>query len=279
MIVAPLVEYRVASTPNPPLGVGGLPRARPYFLGDAENGIRHPGPCHCCAYAPGPNVPEHWYDGGMGWVSRYFTDVEPFDWNAKSNGKHVCQVPVANGKGTCQHPIQNDGCCDKTFCWCPCAKAPPAMRDHLQSAHGIVPPPLRGWASDLFDTEGCMDTIFCTPCHGARQMMALSGYADTFNIWWCLFFCFAGCRSRGRHETYWVPPCTMVAIFTRFRMVALNRIDENPCQTCMTVLCCPACSVAQTYRELSASGVWPGGNFNSAPPLCVMKPFNTPFMK
>eukprot|EP00759_Apiculatamorpha_spiralis_P007435 PhF_6_TR14530/c0_g1_i1/m.23064 len=72
--------YVYAITPTVPLGITGLPRARPYFPStrrqNAENAIRYRLPlCGWCLlnHPPGPNIPEHWYDGGMGWVTKYFT--------------------------------------------------------------------------------------------------------------------------------------------------------------------------------------------------------------
>ena len=137
----------------------------------------------------------------MGWVTKYFTDVEKFSWIDKKNGKHVCQVPDASGK-LCNHQVNNNGCCDDGMCWCPYSSGPSAMQEHLISAHRIAPPLTRQWASELCDTQGCLDTIFCAPCQGSRQMMAMSGYADTFHAGWCCLFCLAGCRSKGKDETY-----------------------------------------------------------------------------
>eukprot|EP00759_Apiculatamorpha_spiralis_P054088 PhF_6_TR6820/c0_g1_i1/m.9810 len=265
-----MVAYFEARTSPIQIGVGGQPRARPFFFGSGENEIRHP--TYLCAnplccpllYQPGPNIPDHWLDGGQGWVTRYFTDIEPFSWENKKNGKHRCQVPG------CQYQIENDGCCNDSMCWCPYATAASKMQEHATTAHGAQPPPVRQWATDLFNTEGCLDVLCCAPCQGSRQVMALAGHANTSNIWWTLIFCLWGFRRHDRY-VYWVPPHFLVALFTRHRMVTLNNIDEGCCTTWMHVTCCACCSIAQTYRELTASGVWPGGVCNSVPPVVMLK--------
>jgi len=294
------MTYRLAVTPAPCLGVGNRPRASPLFHSKAEDGIRRMSPacgacaptaCNCFNYGPGPNIPEHWYDGGMGWVTRYFQDVEPFSYQAGKNGRFRCQVPVSEHGKLCDHEIENGGCCNDGMCWCPYASAPMDMQNHLITAHRIMPPPSREWATDLFDMEGCADVCLCAPCHGSRQMMAMSGYADTFDWGWCLLFCFLGLRSGhpngqgggsgGRQTLYYTPPHWYVALLTRFRMVRLNNINEGMCTSLCTVCFCAPCSVAQTYRELSASGVWPGGTcFNVEPPrTAVLKPATSGSMR
>lgn len=268
--------YVYAQTPVMPLGMGGLPRANIHFAstcwGQAETNIRTPGYL-CFTWAPGPNIPQHWYDGGDGWVTRFFTDVEPFSAEAKKNGIHACQVPNAMGQ-QCRFSVTNTGFCDGTPCWCSGTPAP-LMAAHLTSAHGIFPPMKRPWSSELFDTTGCLDVWCCTPCQGARQMEALSGYANSFNVWWCLFFLFFGCRQSGHGRNrvaYYIPPHTLIAILTRYNVVRLNHIDEGLCSTVMIICCCSPCSVAQTYRELAAVGVWPGGICNNEPPHIVVPP-------
>ena len=83
-----------------------------------------------------------------------------------------------------------------------------------------------------------------------------------------------------KDETYWVPPHLLVAILTRQRLVRLNNIDEGCCTTALTTVCCSLCSITQTYRELSASGVWPGGMCNAAPPqVLLQQPGAGPRMK
>jgi hypothetical protein len=249
-----------------PLGVGGLPQARPRFNLPAEDGIRFE---HgCCDYKPGPNIPLHWFDGGSGWVTKYFYDFVLRDPKAYEPGKFRCQVPLPNGQ-LCNHEVSETDCCKGNCCWSSFSGAHLRMGEHVRTAHGQHPPPRRAWASELCDTEGCCDSYFCAPCQGSRQMMALAGWEDEFHWGWCLFFTFLGFRTQqagGRSVVYWIPPWVYVAIMTRIRMVALNNIDEGVCTTLCTALCCSLCSMNQTYRELSASGVWPGSSCGSQRP-------------
>lgn len=242
---------------------------------DYEDEIRHRNQTCCCDYPTGPNVPLHWYHAGNGWVGHYFYDVQPFDRNAKTNGVFKCQVRLPDGR-LCDHQVVNDGCCDDSACWCPKTTAISMMKAHL-AQHGISAPPRNNqWATELCDTEGCLDVICCAPCNGSRQMMALSGYTNEFNWCWCLFFTFLGCRSEGgegqKQHVHWVPPWIYIACFTRYSVAGLQRIDEGYCKTLFTAWCCSVCSVAQTYRELSVAGVWPGGKCNDAPPSCCNRP-------
>lgn len=282
LIVQQQPGYVVAQTPNPPLGCSGLPRANPSFFHRAETNIRRPY-FGCYRWAPGPNIPDHWFDGADGWVTKFYTDIEPFDLELRRNGRHRCQVTIQGPDGMprhCNHEVANDGCCNDSICWCPFAKGPPLMTAHLATAHGLQPPLKRQWASDFCDMRGVLEAWLCTPCQGSRQMMALSGYADTFSLPFCLFFCFMGIRhaqAGGRHGAYWVPPHILAAIFTRYSIVRLNNIDEGCCTTTAAVICCPICSLAQSYREMSASGVWPGGTVcNTEPPLCYLQPPGAP---
>jgi len=259
-----------------PIGVGGFPRAKPYFKWPAENSIRNPRPNCCCDYSTGPNIPAHWYDGGDGWVTNYFTDVESFSWDQKKSGRHRCQVPTGNGS-QCDFTVENTSCCDLPCLWLPSSAAPPLMANHLQTFHGINPPPTREWATGLCETTGCCDVYFCLPCQASRQTMAAAGYANTFNVWWCLFFCLAGCHENrdenGKSSLGWVPPYIMAAVLTRCTVSRLNRIDEGLCMNSVKGVFCSCCSLAQTYREYSASGVWPGGTCcNTSPPPVSLKP-------
>lgn len=250
------------------LGVGGLPRARPYFGLDAEDGIRHK--ALCCGTPPGPKVPYHWLEAGLGWVTKYFTDVVSLDRENKQLGRYRCQMPQPNGQ-PCSYEIADEqACCTFGPCWNVKTNVPFAMMAHV-GQHGIMPTtaPRRQWSSALCDTDGCCEVLWCAPCNGSRQMMALSGHEDTFSWAWCLFFCLAGFQVEQRDEqtiVYWIPPHLFVALFTRFRVVRLNNIDESFCSSMCNVCCCSICSVAQTYRELSAAGVWPGSSCGSDKP-------------
>lgn len=244
-----------------PLGVSGIPSARPYFVTDAENGIRYPQPC-CPGYNPGPSVPLHWYDGGQGWVTKYFYDTARRDPAKYEPGRFRCQAQLPNGQ-LCRHVIVEDDCCKGNCLWTGYARAPFKMQGHLAEAHGLKPPRLRSWSSGLFETEGCCESYLCAPCQGSRQMMALAGWEDELHWGWCLFFTFVGfrCIGSGRNQILiWIPPWIYVAMLTRLRLVRLNNIDEGVCTSCCAAIMCSLCSMAQTYRELAASGVWSGSS-------------------
>jgi len=254
--------------PGNPLQV--VPRARPLFRGGthaAQNGIRGYYDECCCGMRPGtgPNVPPHWLDGGHGWATAHFFDVEPFDFNLQTPGRHQCKYCnfVADGE---------EGCCGKGACWCPLGLAPFKMVDHLAANHGLVAPPMRDWATSCTDTEGLCDACFCWQCQASRQINAAHGYINQLNPFWCLYFTCAG----GRHHDHsgqevHVGCHCMAAFLTRQSIKQLNRIDEDCCTTLAMSICCPICSLAQTYREFSASGVWPGGIcVGDAPPMIAM---------
>lgn len=147
------------------------------------------------------------------------------------------------------------------------------MMMHIVQTHGIMDPaatpPLRSWSSGLCDTEGCLEIWCCSMCNGSRQMMALSGWEDTFDTGWCMFFVAMGIRIRRFGDyaiVYYVPPHLLIAALTRPLLLRLNNIDEGICSTCCILLCCAPCSVAQTHRELGASGVWPGSSCGGSKP-------------
>lgn len=244
-----------------PLGVGGKPQATPVFCLAGEDAIRHEHAC--CGYGPGPNIPLHWYDGGEGWVTKYFYNSTPRDPKTYEPGKFRCQAPSVERSGElCNHEVSETDCCKGNACWWSNCVAYRAMGTHLQVTHHQVRPPKRPWTSGLFDTEGCLEAFFCAPCQGSRQVMALAGWEDRFHWGWCLLFTFLGLRSEehGDRRLYWVPPCLYVALLTRHRMTALGNIDEHMCKTWLIAIFCSVCSIAQTYRELSGSGVWSGTN-------------------
>jgi len=262
----------IATTPPVVLGVGGLPRASPHFKWPFDDCIRHPRPICCMdCIKPGPNIPEHWYDGGDGWVTKYFTDVQPFSWVNKSKGTYKCQV------AGCNFNVENDEKCVGTPCWLPGSAAVTTMIEHASAAHGQQAPPKRDWSTGLCNRTGCCDVLLCLPCQASRQMMATAGWANKFNVWWCCFFCLAGCQQsqddKGNNTIKWSPPFQMAAVFTRCAIVRANNIDEHWCKTfCCGVLCSP-CSLAQSYREFSAAGVWPGGTCcNGMPPVAQLQP-------
>lgn len=234
------------------IGVGGLPHATPSFKGQGEQGIRQSHAC-CCDVRPGPHIPLFWYDGGEGWVTKYFYDHAPRNAEAQQAGVFRCQVQLPNGQ-LCNHEVAEDDCCKGNCCWKSCSSAPGKMRDHLMSSHAAKEPVKRQWTTELFDLDGCCEAIFCASCLGSRVVMALTGWEDTFHLWFCLFFLSQPHAVQG------------AAMCSRSRMVALNNIDEGCCVTCWTAFCCSICSVAQTYREVTASGVWPGSTCDNQRP-------------
>ena len=247
-----------------------MERARPFFRGgdhNPANNIRgYYEPC-CCGMRPGagPNVPPHWLDGGEGWTTRHFVDIEPFSFERQTPGVHRCKYCSYEARGS-------EGCCGKGACWCPCPSAPPAMARHLVDAHQIMPPPKRQWATECTDTEGCCEACLCWQCQASRQMMAQRGWANAFNCFWCLYFSFAAGRHRddGGNNNH-VALIGLAAWLNRRSIRDLHNIDEGCCQTLCIACLCPVCSLAQTYREYSAGGVWPGGILvGDAPPSVTM---------
>lgn len=243
-------------------------RARPLFPGGdmkAANAIRgYYEPC-CCGMRPGtgPNVPPHWYDGGKGWVTAHFFDLEPFDFNAQNPGRHQCKY--------CGYIADGEECCGKGACWCPLARAPWQMEAHLATSHGIAPPPRRQWATECTDSRGLCDACFCWQCLAARMIMAKHGWANEFNAWWCLYFtCAGGSHYDDTGRRNHVACHVLAAWMTRNAIKELHNIDEDCCTTILMACCCPVCSLAQTYREFSAGGVWPGGVCQDAPPVVTM---------
>ena len=262
----------VANAPN-----GSLPYnvgAKPYFGGLAragirpENFIRNTVPSCCGDLRPptGNDVPAHWHDGGHGWVTRHFVDIEAFDWEQKRPGVHRCAL--ANGQGNqCEFIAEGEesSCC----CWRPRGRAPRKMEAHLKQVHGMQEPPRREWATGLCVCgEGLCDACFCSPCQGSRQIMAGHGHKETMSwLWCCALMCMNGNEEGegGGHSIVYA------AWLSRFTIKRLHNIDEGCCKTMLAACCCPHFSLAQTYREFSAAGVWPGG-------VCEKQPLSQPDM-
>ncbi|CUG92832.1 Hypothetical protein, putative [Bodo saltans] len=239
------------------LGVGGLPRALPRFGDPAADDIRH---YHAlCQYDHGPNIPLHWYDGGNGWVTKYFYDSVPRDAVTYEPGKFRCQVPLPDGR-LCEHEVSEGDCCKGNCCWSQSASAQKAMIEHVAAAHGVASPAPQRWSTGLFETEGCWDALLCAPCQGSRQMMAMAGWEDRMHWGWMTYFtCLSIAPQQGCNQIiYWVPPCLYVALTTRRQMVTLHNIDESFVASILKCVCCSICSVAQVHRELNSAGVRPG---------------------
>lgn len=237
----------------------------------AENKIRGYYEPACCGWEPGtgPNVPAHWLDGGHGWVTAHFRDVEPFSFENRTAGRHQCAMPSRNG-GQCNFEVQGNECCSCACCWCPHGNAPREMEHHLNRDHGISAPEKREWATGCTETPGCCEAVFCWPCAASRQLMAAHGYSNELNCFWCMYFTCAVARSEHDDGKAHTACASFAAWLTRRSIVKLNNIDESFCSTTLLACCCPCCSLAQTYREYSAAGVWPGGICNAEPPAVRM---------
>ena len=245
-------------------------RAHPYFGGGmrAEVHVRpYAWPRSCCfnCYLPAEpaagRVPEKWLDGGMGWVTRHFRDEVPFNFETETPGRFRCNVEG------CGHVVEEEeACCQLPCGWRPAGVAPRKMAAHLKTAHGLFPPPKGEWATDMCDTTGLLEACCCAPCQASRQMMASYGHADTFNLAWCCLFTsiphhseHEGADPDADRENCGGCNVVLAAYFTRRYAKTLQNIDEGFCKTCCVACLCPHCSLAQTYREFGAAGVWPGG--------------------
>jgi hypothetical protein len=236
--------------PKEPIGAGGYPYATPRFLLKVERNLREAPPCF---KDPGANIPAYWFDGGDGWVARYFTNASTH----ASARQYRCQVPLKNGS-LCNFKVDDRTAADEQFicnCVAQIKASVLAMERHLRETHQITEPPLTAqWATPLFDSEGLVEAIFCYPCQASRQFMAQMGHENDINYFLMVLF-----------GLLWVQ-YVHVSLATRCQMKLLGRIDEGCPKTTAIGVFCPCCSVAQTYRELSAAGVWPGST------LCGEKP-------
>lgn len=153
-----------------PLGLGatGQPRARPFF-GGFYSDLYTPWPFSFLTDDAGPDVPLHWWDSHNGWVTRYFTDVELFDWVKQEPGVFRCQA--TRDCGFHVHPGANErAMCCALCCWTPELVAQ-AMIDHLFKAHGIRSSLRRKrvWAQDLLACPSspwlCVEACICPACN------------------------------------------------------------------------------------------------------------------
>eukprot|EP00164_Ancoracysta_twista_P019154 GFYU01033527.1.p1 GENE.GFYU01033527.1~~GFYU01033527.1.p1 ORF type:complete len:137 (+),score=4.00 GFYU01033527.1:81-491(+) len=94
------------------------------------------------------------------------------------------------------------------------------------------------------DKPQCFDTLCCWCCQMSRQCSAIDAKPDTHNCGMCLL---ATCLGVG------FPMCLRCKLSDKFLL------DESVCKSCMSGLCCAACSVCQTGRELNHRGLNPGG--------------------
>lgn len=176
-------------------------------------------------------------------------------------------------------------------CWRPSGKVIDRMTNHVV-LHGLVDPiglmarPPKQWRTSLYSTEGVLDVLLCFPCNASRQLMATRGWEDTLDVIacckyaipacglvevdlpfsWCCGLC---CEWDEFYLCWMIPPCWLIAEETRSLVVKLSMINESRFNHFFAVLFCPICSIAQTHRELSYAGVWPGGLLvGSRPSYC-----------
>lgn len=112
------------------------------------------------------------------------------------------------------------------------------------------------------DFNSCCEVFFCLCCQIGYQKEMISTNNRGMSLLWCCipYLCssFLGLQIS-----------TMILRADVRRRFGL--IGEGDCGGCIKACCCPACSVCQTYREMSIRGAWPGG-------VCVSTPFVIPGM-
>jgi Cys-rich protein (TIGR01571 family) len=141
------------------------------------------------------------------------------------------------------------------------------MKGHLMSQHGINPPPKREWASGLCDCAGLCDAWLCWCNQSSRQIMAGYGHQDAMHCLWCVMLLCMNGRDQGEGGGHSI---VYAAWYNRYTIKYLHNIDEGCVCTMLSSCCCPVCSIAQSYREFSAAGVFPGGVCNSENPQVTM---------
>ena len=111
-------------------------------------------------------------------------------------------------------------------------------------SYGLIATP---WTTALL---GCfaqpkesLDICLCAPCSISRQMKAIEGQQDTFDPEWCCASSVCGA-------------CASACL--RQRVVTKYGLDETLPMTTGIAWCCAACSLCQTWRELSGRGANPG---------------------
>jgi hypothetical protein len=204
-------------------------------------------------------VPRYWLESGTGWVTQFFSDLEPFDAAKEQPGVHRCEVPQGNGV-PCSFVVTGGESAWST--WEPKALAPEAMLEHLLQAHPDavqLQPRKRRWvtgADGKKPSAGFWDAVCCGPCQMQRQVAAFHGYSNSSTSKWdCLPFCFC---------------CPCRAYSLRKAAVGVHNIDENGCVTCLYAMVCCPCSISDVYSELSADDLWPGGECERMAPLGLM---------
>eukprot|EP00744_Colponema_vietnamica_P022780 GILI01032800.1.p1 GENE.GILI01032800.1~~GILI01032800.1.p1 ORF type:complete len:124 (+),score=9.09 GILI01032800.1:72-443(+) len=104
------------------------------------------------------------------------------------------------------------------------------------------------WGTGLLacanDTPQCIDNCICYPCQSSRQLRALQGATNEFDLKFCLI---SSC----------CPHC--VAVHIRIQVVEKYGIGEGMPIAAALGCCCAFCSSCQVHRELTLRNAWPGG--------------------
>ena len=125
-----------------------------------------------------------------------------------------------------------------------------AVAGNVLDAAGMA----RTWNTGLCDccsnTGNCLDVYFCFSCSAARMCNAIDGDQDKNDCGLCFAIMIL------QYNTGVGTP----AMILRYRIVAKYNIrDEGVIGTFCNAMCCPLCSMCQTWRMLTDMNLWPGG--------------------
>ena len=196
---------------------------------------------------------------GDGWVTQFFSDLEPYDAAKEHPGVHRCEIPMADGR-PCTFVVSGG---ESFRCgWQGAGEAPSQMIEHVTTAHAdafMLKPRRRRWvtaADGRTPSNGYWDACFCAPCQMQRQIAAFHGYRNASTSKWdCVGIC---CCC----------PCTAYQL--RKAAVGVHNIAEHPVVTCLYAFAFAPCSIAEVHNELAADDLWPGGECERMAPLGLM---------
>lgn len=104
------------------------------------------------------------------------------------------------------------------------------------------------WGTSPFacmsDVPQCIDTCLCFPCQSSRQLRALQGATNSFDLNLCVLAAYCA-------------PCVSAKI--RMDVVEKYGIAEKAPLAGVIGCLCGACSSCQVHRELTLRNAWPGG--------------------
>lgn len=130
----------------------------------------------------------------------------------------------------------------------------------MQQVFAVLPADFVTNLCDCFsDFSSCCDVYFCICCQIGFQKGMISTSRQGMDVFWCCLPIFCGGLG-----VVMAAVTLRTDVRQRFGLTA-----EGDCSGCLQGCCCPACSICQTYREMSARGMWPGG-------VCVSTPFTLP---